>query len=239
MKLVIFDLDQTLVDLISVHDATVQELFKSYFGVEASLREIDFAGRSLTENLAEIAKLKGIEQEEFRNSINSLLESYEKVFQAKIPSTASNYVLPGVKPLLEELSKTGNLIVLYTGDSPGVTQYVLKVTGLGKYFKFSVYGTEAKNRVELAQMAIHKAEQLTGYIFKGKDVVIIGDSVRDVDCGKQLNALTIAVATGFHSEEELLSKNPDYLFKNLKDYGKVLNIIGGLLDNIVASKPSS
>jgi phosphoglycolate phosphatase len=238
MKLVIFDLDQTLVDLISVHDATVQELFKSYFGVDASLREIDFAGRSLTENLAELARLKGITHSEFTEKSKSLLESYEQIFQAKIPPVASNYILPGVKPLLDELSKTPNLVVLYTGDSPGVTQRVLEVTGLGKYFKFSVYGTEANSRIELAKMAIKKAEQLTGDRFKGKDVVIVGDSVRDVECGKQLNALTIAVATGFHSEEELLSKKPDYLFKNLEDYSKVLKIIGGLPDSIVAPKPS-
>jgi phosphoglycolate phosphatase-like HAD superfamily hydrolase len=238
MKLVIFDLDQTLVDLISVHDATVQELFKSYFGVDASLREIDFAGRSLTENLAELARLKGITHSEFTEKSKSLLESYEQIFQAKIPPVASNYILPGVKPLLDELSKTRNLVVLYTGESPGVTQLVLKATGLSKYFKFSVYGTEAKSRVNMARLAIKKAEQLTGDRFKGKDVVIVGDSVRDVECGKQLNALTIAVATGFHSEEELLSKKPDYLFKNLEDYSKVLKIIGGLPDSIVAPKPS-
>jgi phosphoglycolate phosphatase-like HAD superfamily hydrolase len=107
--------------------------------------------------------------------------------------------LPGVKPLLDELSKTRNLVVLYTGDSPGVTQLVLKATGLSKYFKFSVYGTEAKSRVDMARLAIKKAEQLTGDRFKGKDVVIVGDSVRDIECGKQLNALTIAVATGFYS----------------------------------------
>jgi phosphoglycolate phosphatase-like HAD superfamily hydrolase len=226
MKLVIFDLDQTLVDLISVHDATVKELFKSHFGVDASLREIDFAGKSLTENMAELARLKGIVRSKFTEKSKALLESYEKIFQAKIPPTASNHILPGVKPLLEELSKTGNFVVLYTGDSPGVTQRVLEVTGLGKYFKFSVYGTEANSRVDMARLAIKKADQLTGARFDGKNVVIIGDSVRDIECGKQLNALTIAVATGFHSEEELTSRKPDYLFKDLKDYRKVLKTIG-------------
>jgi phosphoglycolate phosphatase len=226
MKLVIFDLDQTLVDLISVHDATIQELFNRYFGVDAHLREIDFAGKSLTENLAELARLKGIVDSKFREKSRSLLESYEKVFQAKIPRIATNYILPGVKHLLDELSKTDHLLILYTGDSPGVAQSILQVTGLDKYFRFSASSTEANSRLELAQMAIKKAEQLAGARFAGKDVVIIGDSMRDVECGIQLNALTIAVATGFHSESELLSKKPDYLLKNLEDYRKVLKIIG-------------
>jgi phosphoglycolate phosphatase-like HAD superfamily hydrolase len=176
--------------------------------------------------MAELARLKGIVRSKFTEKSKSLLESYEKIFHAKIPPAASNHILPGVKPLLEELSKTGNFVVLYTGDSPGVTQRVLEVTGLGKYFKFSVYGTEANSRVDMARLAIKKADQLTGARFEGKDIVIVGDSIRDIECGKKLNALTIAVATGFHSEEELTSRKPDYLFKNLKDYRKVLKTIG-------------
>jgi phosphoglycolate phosphatase len=236
MKLVIFDLDQTLVNLISVHDATVRELFKTHFGVDASLYEIDFAGKSLTENFIELAELKGIAESEFIDKSKSILESYERIFELKIPKEASNYILPGVIPLLEKLSQTNNFVVLYTGDSPGVTYRVLQATGLDKYFKFSVHGTEAESRVEMARMAIKKAEQITGDKFEGKDVVIIGDSVRDVECGKQLNALTIAVATGFHSDDELMHRGADYLFKNLEDYGRLLHIIGGLPVNSIAVK---
>jgi phosphoglycolate phosphatase len=56
--------------------------------------------------------------------------------------------------------------------------------------------------------------------------VIIGDSIRDVECGRLFGALTIAVATGFHSKEELLKAEPDYPFDNLKNYRKVLKAIG-------------
>jgi phosphoglycolate phosphatase len=236
MKLIIFDLDQTLVDLISVHDATVRELFKNYFGADASLYEIDFAGRSLTENFVELARLKGITESTFVQKSKSILESYEQIFDSKIPKKVTNYILPGVIPLLDGLSQTSNFVVLYTGDSPGITRRVLQLTGLDKYFKFSVHGTEAASRVELARMAIRKAEQLTNTKFEGRNVIIVGDSVRDVDCGKQLNALTIAVTTGFHSEEELMNRGADYVFKNLEDYGRLLHIIGGLPVGITAIK---
>jgi len=236
MKLIIFDLDQTLVDLISVHDAAVRELFKTYFGIDASLYEIDFAGKSLTENFIELARLKGITESDFVDKSKSILESYEQIFESKLPQKASSYILAGVIPLLEKLSQTNNFVALYTGDSPGVTQRVLQATGLDKYFKFSVHGTEAASRVELAIMAIKRAEKLTGTKFEGKDVVIIGDSIRDVECGKQLNATTIAVATGFHSEEELMQMGADYLFKNLEDYGRLMHIIGGLPVGSTATK---
>ena len=58
MKLVIFDLDQTLVDLIFIHDETTRQLFQKHFGVEARLTEIDFAGKSLLQCFADLGKLK-------------------------------------------------------------------------------------------------------------------------------------------------------------------------------------
>ena len=226
MKLVIFDLDQTLVDFISVHDEATRELFRKFFGVEASLKEIDFAGRSLGDSFLELARLKGIPESKVGEIGQQLLGDYERIFREKLHQDASSHVLPGVRRLLEELSKTDNFVVLYTGDSAGIVERVLKVTGLGKYFRFCVYGTEAQTRVGMVRLAVERAESITGKKFRGKDVVIIGDSIRDVESGKQLNAMTIAVATGFHSEEKLLASKPDYLFRNLKNYKKVLQAIG-------------
>jgi phosphoglycolate phosphatase len=225
VKLIIFDLDQTLVDFISVHDEATQELFSRFFGVDAKLTEIDFAGRSLADNFLELAKLKGISEAEVSKNSHELVESYERIFGEKLAKEASDHVLPGVKKLLEELSKTENFVVLYTGDSAGIVDRVLKATGLGKYFKFAVYGTETPTRVGMVRLAVGRAESITGKKFNEKDVVIIGDSLRDVNSGKQLGAMTIAVATGFHSTEKLLASKPDYLFKSLKNYRKVLQAI--------------
>jgi phosphoglycolate phosphatase-like HAD superfamily hydrolase len=77
----------------------------------------------------------------------------------------------------------------------------------------------------MVRLAIDKAEKSTGRQFRDKNVVIIGDSLRDIECGKLFNARTIAVATGFHSQEELLKAGPDYLFDSLKDHRRVLKAI--------------
>jgi phosphoglycolate phosphatase len=226
MKLVIFDLDQTLVDFLPVHDEAARRLFKSFFGVDARLTEIDFSGKSLIENFNELARLKDIPGDAIEGKRDRLLESYEAAFGESLPRDAAKYILPGVRELLGELSKTDHFVVLYTGDSPGIVHRVLRATSLGTYFKFCFYGTEVENRTDMVRLAIEKAEQLTGRQFRNKDIVIIGDSVRDIECGREFGALVIAVATGSHSREELLRERPDYVFNNLKDYGKVLEIIG-------------
>ena len=226
VKLVIFDLDQTLVDFISVHDEATREVFQKFFGVEARLTEIDFAGKSLTDIFLELATLKGIPESRVSEIGRELLETYERIFGEKLPRDTSNHVLPGVRRLLEELAKTDNFVVLYTGDSAGIVQRVLKATDLGRYFRFCVYGTEAETRVGMVRLAVSKAENITHKKFRGKDIVIIGDSIRDVESGRQVNATTIAVATGFHSEEQLSVGGPDYMFRNLRNYRKVLQAIG-------------
>jgi phosphoglycolate phosphatase len=98
---------------------------------------------------------------------------------------------------LSELSKGDHIIALYTGDSPGIVNSAFRATNLGKYFEFCLYGTEVETRADMVRLAVEKAEKLTGQEFRDKDVVIIGDSTRDIECGKLFNALTIAVATGF------------------------------------------
>ena len=227
MKLIIFDLDQTLVDFLSVHNEATQKLFKNVFKVDARLFEVDFSGRSLTDNFRELARLKHIPDAEFRGKSPQLIPTYEVIFGECLPrDDAEKYILPGVKELLKRLSRTDNIVVLYTGDSPGIVSHVFKATDLGKYFRFCFYGTKVKTRADMVKLAIEKAGKATGREFKNKNIVIIGDSIRDVECGKQFNALTIAVATGYHSEEQLSKANPDILLKDLRDYKQILKVIG-------------
>lgn len=114
------------------------------------------------------------------------------------------------------------MIVLYTGDSRAIADRVLSATGLGRYFKFAVYGTESKTRLEMARLAVRKAGELAGTKFSGKDIVIIGDSLRDIECARQLPALSIGVATGVHSADNLKNAGADYVFKDLIDTEKVM-----------------
>jgi phosphoglycolate phosphatase-like HAD superfamily hydrolase len=225
MKLIIFDLDQTLVDFISVHDEVTKSLFKDFFNIDVKLTEIDFAGKSLKDNFRELARLKNIPDDEFRGKSHQLLESYEDTFSKSLPRDAAKYILPGARELLSELSKTAHIVTLYTGDSPKIVNSVFRATNLGKYFKLCLYGTEVATRADMVRLAVQKAEKLAGQEFRERDILIIGDSTRDIECGKLFHALTIAVATGFHSRAQLLAAGPDYLFDNLKDYRKVLRAI--------------
>ncbi|MHB8086274.1 MAG: HAD family hydrolase [Dehalococcoidia bacterium] len=225
MKLIIFDLDQTLVDFLPGHAETVRRLFSREFNIEAELTGIDFSGRSLTDNIMELARANSIDPESIRVRIDDLLAEYEQIFFSLMPSDLSGHVLPGVRQLLRRLTEEGHWIVLYTGDSPAIARKVLSSAGLDGYFRFEVFGTEAKTRLDMAKLAVSKAGRLAGTKFSGKDVVIIGDALRDVECARQLNALSIAVATGVHSVDDLKRAGADYVFKDLADTQNVVQAV--------------
>ncbi len=128
--------------------------------------------------------------------------------------------------LLGRLAGTANLVALYTGDSPHIAREVLSRTGLEHFLRFSVHATEARSREDMIRIAVERGQEMAGRRFTGKEIVVIGDSVRDVQSGKKYGTLTIAVATEFHTEEQLLKEEPDYLFKTLEDYDAVLEVIG-------------
>jgi phosphoglycolate phosphatase-like HAD superfamily hydrolase len=226
-KLVLFDMDQTLVDFIGVHDKAVAALFRRFFNVEARLTEIDYSGRSFQDSFSILARAKGVREPEFYSKLPELLESYDATFRSLVPGNGRGRILPGVLELLKALTAAGHLLMLYTGDSEGVVEAVFQATGLGKYFRACFYGTAVKTRAEMVGQAIEKGREIAGRDFKGKDLVIIGDSIRDIECGQQYGALTIAVATGRHTGEELREKKPDYCFRTLADTAAVMAAVTG------------
>lgn len=225
MKLIIFDMDQTLIEFIEVHDEAARQLFKNIFNVDARLTEIDYADKSLFESFHQLAKMKNITEERFLLFKDKLLQTYEDAFARNIPANAGKYVLPGVEKLLSELAKTDNITILYTGDSRGIVESVFQATGLGKYFRACFYGTEVNKRADMVALALKKANELTGKNFGGRDIIIIGDSLRDIEVSKQFSALMISVATGVYSAEELKRSGADYVFKDLSNFQQVLNVI--------------
>jgi phosphoglycolate phosphatase len=225
MKLIIFDLDQTLVDLGQLHNEVTHRLLKEFFGIEAWLTEVEHAGRSQRDGLRHLAELKGVPGPLFDSRVDRILDEFGNEFASRMPLDAAKHVLPGATDLLARLSAAGHILVLYTGDAPGVVRAVLEATGLGRYFTHRFSGTEVRRREDMVTLAIAAAVADTGRDFRDKDVVIIGDALRDVECGRTFNALTIGVATGYYTAAELAQAGADLTVPNLQESRLILDAI--------------
>jgi len=224
MKLILFDVDQTLVDALPHHEVAYEKMFGEVFGVDARLTDIEFCGKITSNIIEEIARLKGIPKREVKRKLAEAIRKLEAFFQESA-AKGEVKVLLGVRELLANLRKRGHRLGILTGNTEGITQSILRGSGLEGYFDIFVYGSEAKARAELVEKAIAEAKFRFGREFRAKDLVIVGDSTHDVECGKPHDALTIAVATGFHSKEELMKHKPDHLFEDFTD-PNILKVFG-------------
>jgi phosphoglycolate phosphatase len=222
-KLILFDVDQTLVDALAHHEAAYEIMFKEIFSTNVKLSDISFAGKTVPNIIREMAKLKGIPDDVVEQKLNEAIKRLEEIFRESVDKGKLR-VLPGVKELLRELKRRGHLLGILTGNPEGMTQSMLEKGGLRDYFDLFVYGPEGKDRVELVKIAMDEARRKFGGEFSGKNIVVVGDSIHDIDSGKPHGALTIAVATGFYSRKELLKHKPDYLFEDLTDT-KILEVL--------------
>jgi phosphoglycolate phosphatase-like HAD superfamily hydrolase len=228
-KFIIFDLDDTLVNFMEHYNVAFSETFKEIYGINSNLDEIDFAGKTIPNIIRELGELKGIEQELIEKRLDNALDCIADKFFISINeiNNADKYTLPGVNELLKELVNLGFVIGLMTGSTSKISRKILKVTDLLKYFDILTFGEEAKDRDGLLRKSLEKARKKFGIEFTKKSVIMIGDSIRDIECGKKISALVIAVATGYHSYDVLKEHNPDYIFNSLRNYKELAEIIVG------------
>lgn len=223
IKLVLFDIDGTLIYHVGVRKWEEQyyEGLRKVYGITGEYDVMQYNGtveRLLAWNLVKqsgkLNRKQFLEKfPEYVDVMHGFLERWGKDTKLfKIIPEAVTFVL-----LLKE--KQPNIVRgILSGNARKIAEWKLSHTGLSSYFSFGLYGDEADDRVELAGQVFSKAKSQFGLDLKPKDVVIIGDTVFDIRCGKAIGAITIAVTTGMHgSPEELAREKPDFLVNSLMD----------------------
>jgi phosphoglycolate phosphatase-like HAD superfamily hydrolase len=62
-------------------------------------------------------------------------------------------------------------------------------------------------------------------IVAGERVWVVGDTPLDVRCARAIGARAVAVATGWHTVDELAAAGPDLLVPDLADAGPLLRLL--------------
>ncbi|MFH1239614.1 MAG: HAD hydrolase-like protein [Candidatus Diapherotrites archaeon] len=224
-KLILFDIDQTLIKVLKFHSKAYAAMFLEVFNIPGKLEDIKYDGLRFQEVVREVALMHDVGEMNIESKQEEALLSYVNHFSRNLPEDSSEYVLPGVFTLLEKINNSEHVLGVVTGNSKLAGEKILRSAKLYDYFKIFAYGDEAKTREKIVEKALIKADEKYLIHFKDKDLVIVGDSIHDIDSGKPYNAKTIAVVTGSYSKEELKEHNPDYLFKDLRNAEMVYKAI--------------
>jgi len=227
-KLVLFDIDGTLIGSGGVGTKSVVRAFRDLYGIENAMQGVDPNGNTDPLIFREALERNSPIPYDFQREYPRILRRYLECLEEEVRTSRNSHVKPGILELLEELSSIPDVFLgLATGNVEPGARLKLSVHDLNRFFPTGGFGDDSEIRRNLTRIAVEKAERLYGRSFRGRDVFIIGDTPRDIDCGKALEGICIAVATGSVSRDELLTCGPDHCFEDLKDYRRLLDLILG------------
>jgi phosphoglycolate phosphatase len=228
-RLVLFDIDGTLLSAGKVARDSILNALEKAFGWKATHdhqnnKIHDFSGKTDPQIVQELVHAD-IGAERFEAGLAQALALYLKELErGLIPGTV--VPKPGIGPLLERLAADPRVTLgLLTGNLEPGARLKLAPPDYNRYFPFGAFGSDSANRYELPQVAVERALSHTGKRFAGKSVVIVGDSVHDVACGRSLGVRAVAVATGITSVERLSAEKPDAVFTDFTDTERALKAI--------------
>ncbi len=221
-KLLLFDIDGTLIDSAGVGLLSLREGFFGAFpeleGRAENFPELQLGGATDGGVAMQIFEAFGIEDTGNHRRTFYELYSFRLLDNLRFSKPRSARILSGVEKLLDHIAEdTDHQSALLTGNAERGAKIKTAHFGIDHHFPFGAYGDDHHDRNELGPIAIKRAEQHSGVRFSGDQVVVIGDTPRDIECARACGASVIAVTTGSASREVLAECEPDYLFDDLSD----------------------
>lgn len=221
--LLLWDIDGTLLASGGAGMRSLRIALQDEFGIDGSLDDIDWSGRTDKYILRQIFAKFGIEATP--RNFERYLDRYVSILPGEMARTT--HVLPGVKELLVAAAARGDVAQgLLTGNIRRGAQTKLTHHQLWDHFAFGAFADDSELRNDLGPFALERAKAHHGVTFHPDQVWIIGDTPHDVACGKIIGARTLAVATGHHPLDELQAHTPTAAMANLSDHTAFWRLIG-------------
>jgi phosphoglycolate phosphatase-like HAD superfamily hydrolase len=227
-KLILWDIDGTLLYSGGVAGEAMRAAMEQVYGRPSIAERLAYAGK--TDQQIIIETFAEREHADLVGMLEHFTAAYLKELEARRADfLARGRVLVGVVPLLERLAGEPVVQSVLTGNLQLVARLKLDLFGLARYLDLEVgaYGSDHHRRPELVPIAAARAARRYGRPFAGRDVVVIGDTPHDIDCGRASGARTVAVATGPFSADELRAHGADVVLPDLADTDAALKAILG------------
>jgi phosphoglycolate phosphatase-like HAD superfamily hydrolase len=220
MRLVLWDVDGTLMNSRgAIRSARVKAL-RSVYGLDGEIKRVTGGGMTDPQLTLETMVLHGWTEEAALEHLNAFRDAYlEGLEAAKATLAADLEVLPGVTETIERLHALGIAQSLLTGNYEPAARLKVSAAGLDRRLNFDLgaFGSDNRDRLCLVPVALEKARRLLSPTMTAQDIVVIGDSPRDIACARAGGARAVAIATGPHPVEELATFHPDALLERLSD----------------------
>jgi phosphoglycolate phosphatase len=227
VKLVLFDIDGTILLTDGAGKRAIHRALTDVFG-RTGPADHRFDGKTDPQIVRELMRLAGHDDEHIDAGMSQLLDTYVTYLDEELRISAAGVeVMPGVPELLDALSTRKDVVLgLLTGNLEAGARAKLTAADIDvSRFRIGAFGSDHETRGELPALAQKRARAQLGIDVTGRDVVVIGDTPADLQCGIAIGASAIGVATGHYSVEELRKYPALAVFEDLSATDDVVRTI--------------
>lgn len=224
--IVLFDVDGTLISSSAAEEDERRrylETIHDVVGMEPSVIPSRFAGMVDPQICKILLAETGLDDEKVECFLPKVLTRMGEIYRDMEKRPMLN---EGVVELLRILTKSQNHIVgVLTGNLSAVATEKLRVTGIDSYFAECFYADSYFDRNRLIEDAVRTC--VANYkLSDRKNVMIVGDTPRDMSAANAAKATSIGIASGVFSLEELSEANAMWVFSDLKPSKELLRALG-------------
>jgi phosphoglycolate phosphatase-like HAD superfamily hydrolase len=225
-KLILWDIDGTLMTTGGVAAAAMRDSMTKLFGAPPPSDRLSYAGKTDSQIILET--YPAITPADLALAVQGFGESYAALLhERRALLEERTKAMPGVPTLLRELVPHARQGVL-TGNMAHIARLKLSLLDLLDLLDLeaSAFGDDHHHRPNLLPIAATRAARRFGRPFAPTEIVVVGDTPNDIACGKAGGARTVAVATGSFTVEQLATYQPDAVLATLSDPGALAAILG-------------
>jgi phosphoglycolate phosphatase len=227
-RLVLWDIDHTLIDTGGVGREIYQEAFEQVTQ-RPMQRQADVSGRTEPAIFRDTLALHGIDHSE--EALGWFADAMAAGYAAKAPTLRRRgHALPGAAAALAALDQVPRVVQsVLTGNFKPVAVTKLATFGLDTHIDFEVgaYGSDDPIRANLVGIARRRATGKYDATFNGRSTIVVGDTPSDVEAGHAGGGFVVAVASGRSAMDELRAAKADVVLPDLTDTAAVVKAIVG------------
>ena len=238
-KLVLFDIDGTLVLTGGAGIRAMNRACEELVGHRQALANVPVAGRTDRIILTDVLRQAGQSPDD--GLLDRLRDRYVEYLREEIerPGRTQNFeslgarggvkaIMPGIRELLDALARRDDVFLgLLTGNFHAGARIKLEHFDLWRYFRCGAFGDDSADRNDLVPFAVRRAKECGVPELSPEHILVVGDTPHDIACARAVGAVPVAVATGGFTADQLREHGADVVFQDLSRSEEFLKLLQG------------